>query len=279
MDQGCADLVRFGSDPADDKGRDTVTDINADDNGKHAAEIQSHRTGQGLQDTDDRRRALDNTGDNNARKESQEVIVLKGCQQDTEHIAHITDGRAHIDESHEQDAESDADGTQGIHPVPFQEHDADNSQDQRHGRQVIRLEKIEETACAGIQVHQTDDLGCNGRTYVGAQNNTDRLPEGQEPRSDQTDCQYDGRCRGLDHACDQHTEQESQCRFGGNAGQCLFHSAAGGAFQSVAHQAHSVKEHGQPAQKRDHFIKYIHVFFLLLKKNPVGLRARRSASL
>ena len=66
MDQGCADLVRFGSDPADDKGRDTVTDINADDNGKHAAEIQSHRAGQGLQDTDDRRRALDNAGDNNA---------------------------------------------------------------------------------------------------------------------------------------------------------------------------------------------------------------------
>ena len=133
--------------------------------------------------------------------------------------------------------------------------------------------------CAGIQVHQTDDLGCNGRTYVGAQNNTDRLPEGQEPRSDQTDRQYDGRCGGLDHACDQHTEQESQCRFGGDTGQCLFHSAAGGTFQSVAHQAHSVKEHGQSAEKRNHFVKYIHFFFLLLKKTPEGPEAHHSASL
>ena len=71
------DLFPARTDPADEVGRQTVADVDADDDGKDAAEGDADRTGDGLQDTDDGRRTLDDARDTDAGEEPEKVIVLK----------------------------------------------------------------------------------------------------------------------------------------------------------------------------------------------------------
>ena len=52
MNQTGTDLLPVGTDPAYQEGRQTVTDIDTDNDSENRAELQTHGTGHRLQDTD-----------------------------------------------------------------------------------------------------------------------------------------------------------------------------------------------------------------------------------
>ena len=275
MDHGRTDLLGPCPDPADQEGGQAVADVDTDDDGKHTAEIQSHSRGQGLKDTDHGRGALNDACNHYAGQKAQQVIVLEGCQQGAEPVSHVGDGRPHVDKAHKEDAETGGNAAYGSGFVPFDEHDADHADEQGHGGQVIGLEEVEEAGGACIQIHQPDDLGRDGRTYVGAKDNAHGLAEGQKARSHQAYRKNDGSRGRLDHTGDQHAEEKADGRPVGNLGQGCFHSPARRALEAVAHHPHSVQEHGKAAQKGYHFIENIHKNLLFYIKH---LQTGRSVS-
>ena len=80
MNQAYPDLFLLCTDPADQESRQAVPDIDADDDGKDTAEADTHRTGYRLEDTDDRRRTLNDAGYGNACEESKKIVVFERYQ-------------------------------------------------------------------------------------------------------------------------------------------------------------------------------------------------------
>ena len=107
-------------------------------------------------------------------------------------------------------------------------------------------------------------MGGDGGTDICAEYDADGLPEGQQSRTDKTDRQNNGRRGALNHASYKHTEQEAHDRAVRHACETGFHCAAGRLFQAIAHDAHAVKEHGEPAEEGYYFIKYVHCFLLII---------------
>ena len=62
MHKAGPDLIWFGTDPADQISRQTIADVDADDNCENTVKMHTDRTGQRLQNTDDSRRTLNNSG-------------------------------------------------------------------------------------------------------------------------------------------------------------------------------------------------------------------------
>ena len=83
VDHAGADLLRLGTETADQIGGQAVADVDADDDGEDAAEVHAHGARDRLQDTDDRGGTLDDPGDKHAGEESEEIVVFKGYQQRT----------------------------------------------------------------------------------------------------------------------------------------------------------------------------------------------------
>ena len=257
-------LLRLGPDAAHQVGGQAVAHVHADDDGENAAEAHAHGAGEGLQDADHRRGALDDAGDQGAGQKAQQVVALEGGEQPAQSAAEGADRVAHENEPHEQDAKADGDGADVFGGALFHEHEQDDAQYQRQRREVLRVEEVEQAGGASLYVHEPDDLGGDGGAHVGAQHDADGLTEGEKARAHQAHGQHDGGRRALYHAGDQHAQHEPQGRLCRHLFQRGLHGAAGAAFQPVAHHPHAVQEHGQSAQQGDQFVYQVHTVLRLL---------------
>ena len=162
-------------------------------------------------------------------------------------IAHGGNCRAHVDKTHEKNAEAHTDGPDRTGGSFLYEHYGYDAYDKSYRREIFRFKKIEYTAFACLQIHKSEYLRGYGSADIGAENDADRLAECTESRSNQTNSQYYSRGRTLYHTCDQKPKDESHDRFVGHFGKSRFHGAAGTALQSVAHEPHSVQEQSKSA--------------------------------
>ena len=155
----------------------------------------------------------------------------------------------HQFQTDEQHAEADADVTDGLGVLAFDEHDQDNARDQSDGSQSVRIEQPQKQAAVGLDGAQADDLGRDGGADVRAHDDGYRLTQIQNPRADQSDSQ-DNRSRGtLNHRGDHGTGENAHDHIAGDLFQYPLQSGAGTVFQTVAHDLNAVEEHGQTAQK------------------------------
>ena len=136
------DLFRLCAYPAYQVSRETVTDVDTDNNGEYPTEAYSHGARERLQNTDNSGRALDNAGHNDTGEETEKIVVLEGDQQTAQRIAHLRNSAAHINQSHEQDTEADEYRTRILGTPGLYEHEADDTGDQRHRSKIVRLEKV-----------------------------------------------------------------------------------------------------------------------------------------
>ena len=220
VDQAGADLLCLGAKTAYQIGGDAVTDIDAHDDREHTAEGHADGTGNGLQDTDNSRGALDHARDSHAGQKAEKIVVFKGGQQPAQTVAQGADCAAHVHQTDKENAEPHQDGADIGCAVFFlsDKHDQDHPDHQGKGSQIVGFEEIQQAGLPGIHIHQPDDLGGDGGTHVGTQNDPDGLPEGQKPGTDQTDRQNDGGGGALDHAGDQNTQYKTHDRFVGDLG-------------------------------------------------------------
>ena len=149
---------------------------------------------------------------------------------------------------------------------PHDHHDAD---DQRQGRQGGGLEDLQPGGAARIHVEETDDLAGDGRTDVCADENAQRLAEGQDACADEAGGDDDRGCRGLDEGGDADAQQECLDHVVGDVLHDLFEGPGGTLLEAVAHQAHAIEEHGQAAEQCQQ-IKKIHDVFSDLRFSGNG---------
>ena len=84
--------------------------------------------------------------------------------------------------------------------------------------EVISFKEVERAVHARAYIHESDDLGGDGRTDVGAEYDAYRLTEGEYARSDKTYRNNNSSCRTLDNAGHYHSEQEAHHRLVGHLG-------------------------------------------------------------
>ena len=87
------------------------------------------------------------------------------------------------------------------------EGDKQNADDRGERGQRRRLEKLQKGRGIRIDVHQADDLAGDGGTDVCADDDADRLVQGQDAGGDQTGGQHDGGRGTLDDGGDERTQR------------------------------------------------------------------------
>ena len=88
-------------------------------------------------------------------------------------------------------------------------HDEYDAQNQSQRGQCGRLKELEEGSAAGsVQIEQADDLACDSRTDICADDDTQRLVQGDDAGADQTGGDDDGGSGGLDDSRYQQPEEE-----------------------------------------------------------------------
>ena len=102
-------LFRARADKADNSRRHAVTQIYADNDRIYGLKGQKARCGEGLQDTDRRRGALQDERDSGACQIAQYGVIAEACEQPLHHTGFCQniDGTGHIHQSGEQDTEAD----------------------------------------------------------------------------------------------------------------------------------------------------------------------------
>ena len=241
---GCAD-------GADQCGGDTGTQVDAHDDG--IDQFKGHHTGggKGLQDTHHRRRGLDDDGEDQAGKDTQNRHIAEVAQ-------HIHKGLRlrqrlhsvrHGNQAHKEDTKAHSDHTHVLGAVLFDEHQQQDTQDQGQRGQGVRLKETQEGWPGGLDIHQADDLGGDGGADVGTQDDAHRLLEVQDACTDQTHRENDGGGGALDDGCHQCAGEKAQERVVSQLSQHIFQCRAGALLETVTHHLHAVEEHGQAAKK------------------------------
>ena len=207
----------------------------------------------GLQNTDGRRRALEQ--ERNARAEQEAEHRLAG-----ELIEHIgkalrlrqrADRRRHIEKARKEDAEAHGDRTDGVGLTALDRHDEEDTDDRRERRQRRGLEEIQKRRIRRVHIEQSDDLACDRRADVRAQNNADGLVQRHDASADQARCEHDGRRGALDDRRHAKAEQKSDQRVVRHLFHCALERIGGASLQPVAHQAHTVQEQRKAAKERN----------------------------
>ena len=245
--------IGLGADGADDGRRHAVADVDADDDGVNRRKCQRAGRRDRLQNTDGRRRALQQK--RNARAEQKAEYRLAG-----ELIEHVgkrfgfrqrADRRSHAKKTGEEDTKAHGDRADGIRLAPLDHHDEQNTNDRRKGGKRRGLKEIEQRRLRRIHIEQANDLACDRRTDVCAQNHADRLVQRHYTSADKTRCQHDRRRGALDHCRDHKAEQETDERVVRHLFHCALECVGRALFQSVAHQAHTVEEQRKTAKEGD----------------------------
>ena len=167
----------FRADGADDGGGHAVADVHADDDGVDRAEGQRARHGKRLQDTDGRRRALNEEGYARTGEKAEHRRVGKAGEhlRKRGRLTQRADRCGHVQKAGEEDAEAHRDAADGVAVRRLDGHDEEDARDGRKGRERGGLEQIEPRAAVGVEVEQSDDLTRDGRADVRAEDDADGL--------------------------------------------------------------------------------------------------------
>ena len=256
-----APRLRLCADGDHDGGRDAVAEVDADDDGVDGLEAQHAGGGEGLQDADRDRGALQHEGHARAGQVAEDRVVAEAGEELFDRAAglrEIVHRAGHVHQSGEQDAEADGDAAEGLAVFHEMAHDQEHPEDEREGRQRGGLEEAQPGCAGGVDVQQADDLAGDRRADVRADDDAQRLVQGQDARADEAGGDDDHGGGGLDERGDADAEQE------GLEGvvRHLFHGelqrAGGVLLQRVSHQAHAVQKHGKPAEQGD-AVKNVHI--------------------
>ena len=255
--------VLAGADGADHGGGDAGTQVDAHDDGIYQVKGHGAGGGQRLQDAHHGGGGLHDHRQHQAGEDAQQGHIGELGKRVFEGFGFGQGfhGIGHGKQTGEQNAEAHGDETAVFQAVPLDEHDEDDAQHQRNGRQGIGLEEGEKGAAAGINVHQTDDLGGDGGADVGAQHNAHRLAHIQDASADQAHRQHNGGGGALDNSGHDGAGQHAQQGILGQFAQELLQRFAGTLLQAIGHDLHAVEEHGQAAQQLNDHQNRIHVFF------------------
>ena len=245
--------VRLRADGADDGGGHAVADVHADDDGVDRAEGQRARHGKRLQDTDGRRRALNEEGYARTGEEAEHRRVGKAgehlCKRGR--LTQRTDRCGHVQKAGKEDAEAHRDAADGVAVRRLDGHDEEDARDGRKGRERGGLEQIEPRAAVGVEVEQTDDLTRDGRADVRAEDDADGLVQCQHARADKARGEHDGRRRALNDRRDRKAEQEADERIVRHLLHRCLERTGRALLQAVAHELHTVEKQRQPAEERN----------------------------
>ena len=253
MDDAGALGVLGGTDGANQSGGDAGAQVDAHDDGIDQLEGHHAGGGKGLEDTHHGRGALDDDGEHKAGEDAQNRHVAEVGQNVDESLrfGQRLHGVGHADQAHEQNAKAHADVADVLGAALFDEHGQNHADDQCQRGQGIRLEERQDGTAGGVDVHQSDDLGRDGGADVGAQNDAHRLLEVQNARADEANGENNGGGGALDDGGDDGTGEKTQENILGQLTQEVFQGGAGALLEAVAHDLHTVEEHGKAAQKFD----------------------------
>ncbi len=250
MEDGHPFGLYIGADAGDQRGG-ACADVLAHNDGDSHAVGDAACEGQGLQDTDRGRRALDDAGEQGAYQHAHQGI-LEFHQQLLEfrHIGQRADcARHHLHAVHQHGKahEHRADALAGL---LFGEHNHDDARKGQQGRKVLGLEHLDPEDAA-LDARKTGQPGGKGGADVGAEDDMNGLTELHDARVHQTH-QHDGGGRGrLDGDGDHRAQHDADERVGCHFAQHFLQPAAGHLFQTAGHDVHAEQEKGQTAQQGD----------------------------
>ena len=187
MDHARALGVSLGADGANDGGRDAVADVDADDDGVNGRKCQRAGRGDGLQNADGSRGALQQEGDARAQQEAEHRLAGELI----EHIGKAlglrqrADRCRHAEKSGKENAETHCDRADGIGLAALDRHQENNADDCGQRRQRRGLEEVQKRRLRRVHVEKTDDLSRHGRTDVRAQDDADGLVQRHDARTDE----------------------------------------------------------------------------------------------
>ena len=245
--------VRFRADGADDGGGDAVAQVDADDHGVDRLEGQQAGHGEGLQDADGGRGALQHEGHARAGEIADQRAPAEAGQNRVEGPA-VGQGihrAGHVEQAAEQNAEAHRDIADVLGIPEIDEHDQHDADHEGDGRQRARAEELQPDGGGAVDVQQADDLAGDRGADVGADDDAEGLVQGQYARGDQTRGDDDGGRAGLDQRRHGQAQDESADRAAGQLFHGQLQRAGGALLEAVPHEAHAVEEHGEAAQQGD----------------------------
>ena len=207
--------------------------------------------------------ALDNHRQHQAEQNAHQGILQEfhkrhegcGANQGLDAVGHQAQAYKQHTKAHENIA--DGFGGLGLH-----KHQQDNTHNQGHRRQGIRIKQHQHQAVTGLNGGQTNDL-CRYRSAdVGAHDNGNRLFQVQHTCTNQSNRQHNGGRGTLNHRRYQRTGQNAHQHISRHFFQHTLQRRTGAVFQAVAHDLDTIEEHSKTAQKLDDGSENIHTKLL-----------------
>ena len=250
MDKGGALGVLVGTGGGDQRS-DGGADVLAHDDGHGSGVGDRAGAGQCLQDTDGRRRGLQNSRQHRARNDAEDRVFEAEEQiHEPRLVGQRGHGMGHRVHAGHQNREAQQDFTDAalavladhIHP------DADEAEDRAPRGRVHHLGE----EAVALQAGQREQPAGDSRTDICAHNDADGLMQLHQAGVDEADGHNGGGTAGLNDGSDGHAEQQTADGAAGHGGQNALQLTAGGLFQSFPHQVHAIQKHGNAAHQGEH---------------------------
>ena len=237
--------------------RDAGADVLTEDDRERHIERDAARQCEGLQDTEGRRGALDDRGDDGTDEERDDrVIEHQDDLFELRHIGERLDGIAHEVHAEHQNGKADADRADVLLLVALDEHDQNDANQRNDRGEVGRLQELNEYIFTRNAGH-TEDPGGRCGANIRAHDDADGLAEAHDAGVNETD-EHDRHGRGgLDRDRDAHAEQQRLEAVGGHGAEHGLELAADHLFKTRGEHVHAVQEEGKTAEQSDDR-KYVH---------------------
>ena len=234
------------------------TDGNTQDQREGGIKMDRAGHGQGLQDTDGGRRALQHRGEGGADQDAQQRVGEGRHQLEKALIALERFHRAaHILHAEHEDREAQEDIPHMVMHLLLGEHAHQNADHRHDGGQGGGGKE----ACPAGAGHagKGDDPAGDAGADEGSLDHGDSLLQLHHAGVHKAHHHDRGGGRGLDHGGDAGAQDGPAQRRAGEAIEHQLHLVARNALQSVPHQAHAEEEERNAAQQRQN-IGYIHIY-------------------